>query len=233
MADHAADDPQQAEARTTVGTDLSEENAGQEALAAGRRLFAGTCRFAAAADNPASLPPVSYPEVAFAGRSNVGKSSLLNTLTGRTSLARVSRTPGRTRALIFFNLAERLMLVDLPGYGYAKASKAEAGQWQRLILAYLGGRPNLRRVLLLIDARHPVTEADLRVMALLDQSAVAFQIVLTKADALSAGELAQRSNAADLLARAHPAAHPRVIATSSREGSGIVELRAELATLAA
>ncbi|MGH7118117.1 MAG: ribosome biogenesis GTP-binding protein YihA/YsxC [Acetobacteraceae bacterium] len=240
MADHAADDSRQAEARQTVEPNLSEESAGlseegagEAALAAGRRLFAGPCRFVAAADDPAAIPPIAEPEVAFAGRSNVGKSSLLNALTGRVSLARVSRTPGRTRALIFFNLAERLMLVDMPGYGYAKAARTEARAWQKLMLAYLNGRPNLRRVLLLIDARHPATEADCNVMALFDQSAVAFQIVLTKTDALLAAELAARSKAADVLARAHPAAHPRIIASSSREGSGIAELRAELALLAA
>ncbi len=135
--------------------------------------------------------------------------------------------------MIFFNLAERLMLVDMPGYGYAKAAKTLAREWQGLMLAYLSGRPNLQRVLLLIDARHPPTEADQSMMTLLDDSAVAFQIVLTKSDALSVAELALRSAAAELLARAHPAAHPKVIASSSREGHGIAELRAELALLAA
>lgn len=233
MVDHAPHEHRQAEARAILRTDLSEEGSGQTAIAAGRRLFAGACRFVAAADDAASIPPISYPEVAFAGRSNVGKSSLLNALTGRASLARASRTPGRTRALIFFDLAARLILVDMPGYGYAKAPRTEASAWQRLMLAYLRGRPNLRRVLLLIDARRAATEADARVMALLDQAAVAFQIVLTKADTLAAAELARRAAAADRFARAHPAAHPTVIASSSREGMGIAELRAELALLAA
>jgi GTP-binding protein len=204
-----------------------------EALEAGRKLFAGECRFAAAADAPGRIPVMAAPEVAFAGRSNVGKSSLLNALTGRRALARVSVTPGRTRQLIFFDLAGRLMLVDMPGYGYAKAPKKLAREWQGLMLAYLRGRPNLMRVFLLLDARLPATELDQAVMTILDQAAVAFQIVLTKADAVTAAALALRSAAAATLARAHAAAHPEVIATSSRSGGGIALLRAEIALLAA
>lgn len=203
------------------------------ALEAGRLLFASDCRFVAAADALARLPAAAAVEIAFAGRSNVGKSSLLNALAGRTRLARISATPGRTRALVFFDLAGRLMLVDMPGYGYAKAPKKLAAGWQGLMLAYLCGRPNLRRVLLLLDARHPATDADRRVMEILDRAAVSFQLVLTKADTLSEAELAARRVAADRLARAHTAAHPLVLATSSRTGAGIPELRAEIALLAA
>lgn len=203
------------------------------ALEAGRLLFAGDCRFVAAADALARLPAAAAVEIAFAGRSNVGKSSLLNALAGRTRLARISATPGRTRALVFFDLAGRLMLVDMPGYGYAKAPKKLAAGWQGLMLAYLCGRPNLRRVLLLLDARHPATDADRRVIEILDRAAVSFQLVLTKADTLSEAELAARRVAAGRLARAHTAAHPLVLATSSRTGAGIPELRAEIALLAA
>lgn len=200
---------------------------------AGRLLFAGGCRFIAAADQPARIPALSLPEVAIAGRSNVGKSSLLNALTGRIGLARASRTPGRTRALVFFDLAGRLILVDLPGYGYAKAPKLLARAWQDLMLAYLRGRPNLRRVLLLIDARHPVSSADRAAMTLMDDAAVAFQIVLTKSDAVPAHQLAERIGQATALARLHPAAHPELFACSSRSRSGIAELRVALALLAA
>ena len=225
MADHAAHEPGEAEARAI----LTEARA----LEAGRVLFAGECRFAAAADRAERIPPVAAPEIAFAGRSNVGKSSLLNALTGRNALARVSTTPGRTRELIFFDLGGRLMLVDMPGYGYAKAPKNLAREWQGLMLAYLVGRPNLRRVLLLLDARLGPKPADAAVMQMLDRAAVTFQLVLTKADALSEAALAERVDAAARLARSHPAAYPAVLATSSRTGAGIAELRAELAMLAA
>ncbi|MGH7077691.1 MAG: ribosome biogenesis GTP-binding protein YihA/YsxC, partial [Acetobacteraceae bacterium] len=151
---------------------------------------------------------------------------------GRVGLARASRTPGRTRALIFFNLAERLVLVDLPGYGYAKAPKSLARQWQGLMLAYLRGRPNLRRIVLLIDARHPVNAIDEAVMALLDNAAVSFQIVLTKSDLVAMEQCLLAADQARALARRHPACHPEILACSSRRGTGIAELRAELAALA-
>lgn len=203
------------------------------ALEAGRVLFAGACRFVAAADAHERLPPVGAPEIAFVGRSNVGKSSLLNALVGRTRLARTSATPGRTRELVFFNLAERLVLVDMPGYGYAKASRTLIASRHRLAFAYLRGRPNLRRVLLLIDARLGVAAADREAMEVLDKAAVVFQIVLTKADALGEQERGERHAAALAVARAHPAAHPEVLVTSARRGTGIPEVRAELAALAA
>lgn len=203
------------------------------ALEAGRLLFAGTCHFFHAAQRLDQLPPAGRPEVAFAGRSNVGKSSLLNALTGRRALARVSHTPGRTRQLNFFDLGERLTLVDMPGYGYARAGKDVKADWQGLMFDYLRGRPTLRRVLLLLDARVELKDADRAVMDLLDQAAVTFQIVLTKADAVKPAELARKQAETAGLARRHPAAHPEVVTTSSETGAGIATLRAALASLAA
>jgi GTP-binding protein len=228
MADHAPCSSSEPEARPTLSGAKD-----STALEAGRLLFAGECRFAAAAGEPARVPPGTVPEIAFAGRSNVGKSSLLNALTGRNALARVSATPGRTRELIFFDLAGRLMLVDMPGYGYAKAPRMLARAWQGLMLAYLRGRANLRRVLLLLDARLVPKPADEAVMAILDAAAVTFQLVLTKTDELAEPELAARIETLTRLARSHTAAHPEVLATSSRSGAGIAELRATLATLVA
>src|SRR6201994_3078013 len=151
---------------------------------AARKLFAGPCDFIWGATTAESLPPEKLNEVAFVGRSNAGKSSLVNALTGRKALARVSQTPGATRQINFFNLGGRLMLVDLPGYGFAKRSKAEAESWQEMIFAYLRRRARLRRVLLLIDARRGVMDSDRQVMSLLDQAAVSYGLVLTKADEL-------------------------------------------------
>ena len=159
-------------------------------LEAGRLLFAGACDFVAGAATVAQLPPLGLPEVAFAGRSNVGKSSLINALTGRKALARVSHTPGRTQQINFFSLADRLMLVDLPGYGYAAVSKQKVANWTGLIEDYLKGRPQLKRVCLLIDARHGLKETDKAAMELMDSSAVVYQVVLTKADKLKPGPLA-------------------------------------------
>src|SRR5215469_6879054 len=155
---------------------------------AARKLFAGPCDFIWGATTAQDLPPEKLNEIAFVGRSNAGKSSLINALTGRKSLARVSQTPGATRQINFFNLADRLMLVDLPGYGFAKRSKSEAEQWQEMIFSYLRRRARLRRVALLIDARRGVMDSDLQVMTLLDQAAVSYGLVLTKADELAAGE---------------------------------------------
>ncbi|HUC19583.1 MAG TPA: ribosome biogenesis GTP-binding protein YihA/YsxC [Acetobacteraceae bacterium] len=230
MADHAPRPLAQSE---TCAALRAGETENTDALEAGRVLFAGESRFVAAAGERARIPPATAPEIAFAGRSNVGKSSLLNALTGRHALARVSTTPGRTRELIFFDLAGRLTLVDMPGYGYAKAPHRLAREWQGLMLAYLRGRANLRRVLLLLDARHAPKQADAAVMAILDSAAVTFQLVLTKSDALTEGDLAMRKDALVRLARAHKAAYPEVLATSSRSGGGIAELRAALALLAA
>lgn len=179
-----------------------------------------------------TLPDPTVPEVAFAGRSNVGKSSLLNALTGRKTLARTSNTPGRTRELNFFALTDGLRLVDLPGYGYAKVSKTESAAWTRLLKAYLAGRPNLKRILLLIDSRHGLKPSDTEMMDLFDEAAVVYQIVLTKSDKLPKGkaeDVAQK--VAKAIAR-RPAAHPQVLLTSSEKKLGIDELRADIGALA-
>jgi GTP-binding protein len=203
-------------------------------IARGKGLFKGPCDFVKGVVRIADLPQDGTPEIAFAGRSNVGKSSLINALTGRTSLARVSVTPGRTRELNFFTLGKdrALYLVDMPGYGYAEASKAQVKGWTQLIGDYLKGRRELKRVFLLIDARHGIKPNDKETMTLLDEAAVSYQVVLTKADKPKAGELAaiQQKVAAELAK--HPAAYPQLITTSARFGSGIPELRAAIAALA-
>jgi GTP-binding protein len=201
-------------------------------IEAARILFAGPCDFiwgSKAADN---LPPESLPEVAFVGRSNAGKSSLINALTGRKTLARVSQMPGATRQLNFFNLAQRLMLVDLPGYGFAKRSKTEAAAWQELIFTYLRRRARLRRVALLIDARRGVMDTDEQVMDLLDQAAVSYGLVLTKIDEVAAKDRGRGLDAARAAAAKHTAALVEVLATSALDGEGIPLLRARLAALA-
>jgi len=204
----------------------------QDAEAA-RKLFAGPCGFVWGARSADSLPPQRLPEAAFAGRSNAGKSSLINALTGRRTLARVSQTPGRTRDINFFDLGGRLMLVDLPGYGYAKASKQLAAEWQDVVFAYLRGRANLRRVLLLLDARRGMMPADRAVMAVLDEAAVSYGLVLTKWDALADRDhQAARANAESEIRR-HTAAYPEVFATSARRAAGLDSLKQHLAALAA
>jgi GTP-binding protein len=223
MADHEADSP----GATGARAHLTDEEAA--AIEAGRILFAAECRFFYAAQRLDQLPPVAGPEVAFAGRSNVGKSSLLNALTGRRALARVSREPGRTRQLNFFDLGGRLTLVDMPGYGYARAGKAVKQDWQGLMFNYLRGRPTLRRVMLLLDARIEVKDADNAVMELLDRAAVTFQLVLTKLDGVKPAVLERKVAEANALARRHPAAHPEVLVTSSETGQGIEELQAAIA----
>lgn len=208
------------------------DDATEEAVEFGRWLFAQSCSFVTGAALATQLPEISLPEVAFAGRSNVGKSSLINALTGRRTLARTSNTPGRTQQVNFFLLGERLQLVDLPGYGYAKASKTEIKRWNRLIEDYLRGRPSLRRVVLLLDTRRGVSAADEAVMALLDTAAVNYQIVLTKCDKAKPAEREAALDAVGAVMRTHPAAHPAVLATSAREEIGIAALRAAIAALA-
>ncbi|MEQ9639483.1 MAG: ribosome biogenesis GTP-binding protein YihA/YsxC [Alphaproteobacteria bacterium] len=196
-------------------------------------LFAQACDFVTAAMEASQLPAATLPEIAFAGRSNVGKSSLVNALTGRKTLARTSNTPGRTQQINFFDLGGRLLLVDLPGYGYARAAKRDIERWNRLIHDYLRGRQALRRVLVLVDARHGLKPADEAVMTELDEAAVSFQVVLTKADKPAAPELEKVAAKVAQAAARHPAAHPELAITSAREGSGLSELRAALAHLLA
>jgi GTP-binding protein len=199
----------------------------------GRHLFAGEWQFVAAAGTPASLPPMRGVEIAFAGRSNVGKSSLINALTGRNALARTSHTPGRTQELIFFEGPENagFRLVDMPGYGYASAPKAKVASWTALIHKFLQGRSSLARVYVLIDARHGFKEVDLDVLNTLDKSAVSYQVVLTKADQVKPAELEQRAAEVQAALAKHPAAFPELLVTSSRTGAGMPELRAAMVRL--
>jgi GTP-binding protein len=201
-------------------------------IEAGRRLFASEARFVAGAVEPSDLPPERLPEIAFAGRSNVGKSSLVNALTGRRVLARTSNTPGRTRQINFFELGGRLMLVDLPGYGYAEASKAAIKSWSAVVRHYLQYRATLRRVCLLIDARHGVKEVDRPVMGMLDKAGASYQIVLTKSDKAGAAGLAAVLDKLTTELAGHPAAHPEIHLTNAIKHSGIAELRASIADFA-
>jgi GTP-binding protein len=202
-------------------------------IEAGRKLFAGDWQFMWAAASVETLPPMKGLEIAFAGRSNAGKSSLINALTGRKALARTSHTPGRTQEIIFFQGPDHLRLADMPGYGYAEAPKAKVRAWTELIHAYLQGRANLARVYVLIDARHGIKEADQPALELLRKAAVSHQIVLTKCDELSAQALAARvANVSEGIAKS-AAAFPEVMATSSRDNTGISELRTAIARLIA
>jgi GTP-binding protein len=221
MADHAPDHLVEAQGHLT-----------EEALEAGRKLFAAECQFFFGAQKLEQVPPPAGVEIAFAGRSNVGKSSLLNALTGRKALARASSEPGRTKQLNFFDLGGRLVLVDMPGYGYARAAKEVKADWQGMMFEYLRGRPTLRRVLLLLDARVEFKESDIAIMDLLDRAAVTYQLVLTKADALTPAAMARKLQSTQALVRVHAAAHPLVFVTSAEDMRGIAELRSELTLLA-
>ncbi|MET0868116.1 MAG: ribosome biogenesis GTP-binding protein YihA/YsxC [Pseudorhodoplanes sp.] len=199
----------------------------------GRKLFAGEWKFIWAAAGMDSLPPMKGLEVAFAGRSNAGKSSLINAVTGRNALARTSHTPGRTQEIIFFQGPDDLRLADMPGYGYAEAPKSKVRAWTELIHTYLQGRANLARVYVLIDARHGIKDADKPALELLRKSAVSHQIVLTKCDQLSKGALAERIDELGKEIAKSASAFPDILATSSRENIGIQELRAAIARLLA
>ena len=193
-----------------------------------RKIFSGPCDFIAGTTTVERLPDTTLPEVAFAGRSNVGKSSLINALTNRNSLAKTSKTPGRTQQINFFNLSEQLLLVDLPGYGYAKASKKIVNDWNKLIRAYLRGRQQLRRVYMLIDSRHGIKPVDLETMTLLDESAVSYQIILTKLDKISVEESHKVYQSTIDQIKRRVAAHPEVLKTSSEKGIGFEMLRYEI-----
>ena len=198
----------------------------------GRLLFAREVLFMLSVVNLDALPPADRPEICFAGRSNVGKSSLINALTNRKGLARASNTPGRTRELNYFNVDGRLNLVDLPGYGYARAPKTEISNWTRLTRAFLRGRAGLRRVFLLIDSRHGIKPSDVELMELLDDAAVSYQLVLTKSDKIKKAELDKVMRRTSRTIGKRPAAHPELMVTSSEKKTGLDDLRAEIATLA-
>ncbi len=203
----------------------------EQELESARILFAQSCDFVAGTETLDRLPPVTLPEFGFVGRSNVGKSSLVNALTGRKTLARVSHTPGRTQQLNFFDLGGRLLLVDMPGYGFAKVSKSQSNAWNKLVRSYLRGRSTLRCVFVLVDARHGLKETDRDVMKLLDEAAVSYRIILTKADEASAVDTEKTTQAVKAALLKNPAAFPDVLATSAHQGMGIPELRAAIAGL--
>lgn len=204
-----------------------------EEITNGKKLFTAECSFMLGVAGLNQLPPDNIlGEIAFAGRSNVGKSSLINALTGRKTLAKTSNTPGRTQQLNYFNLANKLYMVDMPGYGFAQAPDAMVKKWQKMIFAYLQGRVNLKRVFLLIDSRHGIKKVDKEIMEMLDKAAVNYQIILTKSDKISAVELAKTITETNKILKDHAAAHIDIIATSSEKGRGIDELRAEIARLA-
>ena len=211
---------------------MSDESQDHADLEAGRLLFAKEIEFVLGVTKLEALPEPILPEVAFAGRSNVGKSSLINALTNRKTLARTSNTPGRTRELNYFNLDGRLHLVDLPGYGYARVSRSQVKTWTSLMSDYLRGRAVLRRVCLLIDSRRGIGQSDVEVMSSLDESAVSYQVVMTKADKLKPPALAKTLDRVSQDLRKHVAAHPDILVTSAVKGQGLAELRAALASLA-
>lgn len=218
------------EGLTPAAPTPEEEAAGL--IEAGRLLFARDITFLRGIESLDALPPFGLPEVAFAGRSNVGKSSLINAICGRSTVARTSNTPGRTQQLNFFDVSGRMILVDMPGYGFAQAPKDMVERWTRLIGHYLSGRPSLRRCMVLVDSRHGLKDVDRDMMKLLDKAAVVYQVVLTKADKLKASELEAVTRRVEDEIRKRVAAHPTLIVTSSEKNVGINELRAELVQLA-
>ncbi len=204
----------------------------QEELEAARILFAGNCDFMLGVAWLEQLPEANLPEIAFAGRSNVGKSSLLNALTNRKTLAKTSNTPGRTQQLNYFNLGGALHIVDMPGYGYAKVSKEKVAEWTQLIKDYLRGRPTLRCVMILVDSRHGIKETDIELMKLLDETAVLYRIVLTKTDKVKREHLVKVSDKIQAQLKKHTAGYPQVSHTSSHGGMGLPELKAIIASYA-
>ena len=215
-----------------TGETPTEAEAAAGLIEAGRLLFARQVTFLRGVDSLDSLPPFGLPEVAFAGRSNVGKSSLINALCGRSTVARTSNTPGRTQEVNFFDVDGRLVLADMPGYGFASAPKDKVERWTRLVRGYLKGRPVLRRAFVLVDSRHGLKDSDREMMSHLDQAAVVYQVVLTKADKLKAAEIAEVLDRTRAEIAKRVAAHPTVIVTSSEKGDGIAELRTEILQLA-
>jgi GTP-binding protein len=207
---------------------VTDEEIKADLIEAARKRFAGPVSFLLSAPELRFLPAPDVPEIAVAGRSNVGKSSLLNAITGRNGLARASVTPGRTQELNVFEVGEPTLfrIIDMPGYGFAEAPKDVVRQWKHLVFDYLRGRTVLRRVLVLIDCRHGIKPVDREIMSMLDKAAVSFQVVLTKGDKIKPTELAKVHEAVSAAARIHPAAYPEVIATSAEKGEGIPELRA-------
>lgn len=207
---------------------MSDELSSQQ-IEQARKLFAGPCDFMLGVAALKQLPEALKPEIALAGRSNVGKSSLINALTGRNTLAKVSNTPGRTQQLNYFNLGDQLYMVDMPGYGYAKVSKSQREAWTQLIFDYLKGRPTLACVFILIDSRHGVKDTDIELMKMLDTAAVQYRIILTKTDKIKKSDLEKTSDKIIALLKKHPAAYPGLIPTSSEKGMGIPETRAVMA----
>lgn len=214
---------------------MDDERFSQSDMERGRLLFAGPVTFVMGAVSLETLPSADRPEIAFAGRSNVGKSSLVNALTGRKTLARTSNTPGRTQELNFFEMGSGMgapgYLVDLPGYGYAKIERKKVHAWTRLVKDYLRGRPNLRRIMLLIDSRHGLKENDREIMSMLDEAAVNYQLVLTKLDKLKVAERDKITRKTQADAAKFVACHPVILSTSSEKGWGIAEVRAEIGQL--
>ena len=203
----------------------------QEQLKSGEDLFKSPTTFMLGVAKLEQLPLTELSEVAFAGRSNVGKSSLINAVTTQKGLAKTSNTPGRTQQLNYFNVADKILLVDLPGYGYAQAPEGLVKQWQKLILTYLQGRVNLKRVFVLIDSRHGIKKVDKEIMDMLDKAAVTYQIVLTKTDKISATALAKVTKETEAEISKHAAAYVKVLTTSSEKNTGIDNIRAEIASL--
>ena len=201
-------------------------------IEAGRRLFAHPVTFVKSVVALEHLPDASLPEICFAGRSNVGKSSLINALCNQKGLARASNTPGRTRELNYFNMSERMFLVDMPGYGYARASKTDIAHWSSLTQAFLRGRAPLRRVFVLIDSRRGIMETDIEIMDMLDEAAVMHQIVLTKTDKLKKGQLAKTLADSQAKITKRPAAHPKILPTSAEKKTGLAALKSEIVSLA-